>query len=53
MAKSIFCLSPAGLENFFIEVEALASQDEPNMNAIIDVAGKYGIEVVGPPLAAE
>jgi len=51
-AKSLVILTPAGLEGFFAEVESLVTQSEPDMTAILAVAGKYGIEAVGPPLAA-
>ena len=50
--KSLTLITPAGLEGFFAEVEPLVIQDEPDMNAVVAVAGKYGIQVVGPPLAA-
>jgi mannose-6-phosphate isomerase-like protein (cupin superfamily) len=50
-AKAIVILSPAGLEQFFAEVEPLATQTEPDMNAMLTLIGKYGVEPVGPPLA--
>ena len=49
-AKSLVILTPSNLEGFFAEVEPLVSQDEPNMNAVLDIAGKYGLEIIGPPL---
>ncbi|MCB0209981.1 MAG: cupin domain-containing protein [Anaerolineae bacterium] len=45
-ARALVVLTPAGLENFFIEIEPLVIQAEPNMAAILTVAAKYGIEVV-------
>jgi quercetin dioxygenase-like cupin family protein len=50
--KSLVLLTPAGLENFFAEVEPLATQAEPDMRAIVPLATKYGIQLAGPPLAA-
>jgi mannose-6-phosphate isomerase-like protein (cupin superfamily) len=50
-ARSLVALTPAGLEDFFAEVEPLATQAEPDMTAILAVAARHGIEAVGPPLA--
>ncbi len=50
-ARSIALLTPAGLEGFFREVEDLLSKGEPDMASVLSVAGKYGLEAIGPPLA--
>lgn len=52
ITRVLFWATPAGFEGFFIEVEALGIANEPNMTAIIDIAGKYGVEVVGAPMQA-
>jgi quercetin dioxygenase-like cupin family protein len=52
IVKALTLLTPAGLESFFVKVEPLLTQNEPDMTAVIAVASKYGIEVVGPPMAA-
>jgi quercetin dioxygenase-like cupin family protein len=49
-ARALTLVTPAGLEPFFAEVEPLLTQGEVNMAAVVAVASKYGIEVVGPPL---
>ena len=48
--KSLALLSPAGLEGFFEEVEPLLTEGEPDMTAVLEIAGRYGIEAVGPPI---
>ncbi len=52
-ARALVILMPGGLERFFAEVEPLVTQAEPDMTAVLTVAAKYGIEAVGPPLAAQ
>lgn len=49
-SKALALLTPAGLEAFFVDVEGLLSEGEPDMDAVIQTAAKYGLEVVGPPL---
>jgi quercetin dioxygenase-like cupin family protein len=51
--KTLTLLTPAGLEEFFAEIEPLVIQNEPDMTAVVAVASKYGIEVVGLPLTAK
>lgn len=50
-AHTLCIISPAGLEGFFAEVEPLVARAEPDMAAVMGVAAKYGIEVLGPPMA--
>lgn len=50
-ARVLAALTPGGLEQFFAEVEPLATVEEPDMAAVLRVASRYGIEAVGPPLA--
>lgn len=46
--RALVVLSPGGLEGFFAEVEPLMVQAEPDMQSILTMAGKYGIEVIPP-----
>lgn len=48
--RSLVMTTPGGLERFFADVEPLAMRDEPDMPAILSVAARHGVEVVGPPL---
>ncbi len=41
---------PPGLEGFFEEVEPLLTEGEPDMTAVLEIAGRYGLEAVGPPI---
>jgi quercetin dioxygenase-like cupin family protein len=52
-ARALVVLTPSGLECFFIEVELLVTQAEPDMTEILSIATKYGIEAVGPPLSRQ
>lgn len=49
-SKTLALLTPAGLEGFFPEVEPLLVGGEPDMEAVLGVAGRFGITAVGPPL---
>ena len=42
-------ISPPGLEAFFEEVDVLARQGPPDMGRVVALAGKYGVEFLGPP----
>ena len=42
-------VSPPGFEAFFEEVDVLARQGPPDMGQIVALAGKYGVEFLGPP----
>ena len=48
----LIILAPAGLDQFFIELDALLKQsEEPNMPATAALHAKFGMELLGPPLA--
>ena len=49
-AKVMVIITPGGFEEFVLESEALTAQGEPDMEAILALSAKYGIEMVGPPL---
>ena len=42
-------ISPPGLEAFFEEVDVLGRQGPPDMGQVVALAGKYGVEFLGPP----
>ena len=42
-------ISPPGLEAFFEEVDVLARQGPPDVGKVVALAGKYGVEFLGPP----
>ena len=46
-AKLLQIFSPPGFEQFFEEIDGLS-----DLNEIIAIAPKYGMEIVGPPLGA-
>lgn len=51
--KLLLVVEPAGLDEFFIELDALLKESEqPNMPAIAALHEKYRMELLGPPLAA-
>jgi hypothetical protein len=42
-------ISPPGFEAFFEEVDVLARQGPPDMGQVVALAGKYGVDFLGPP----
>lgn len=51
--KLLIILEPAGLDAFFIELDVLLKQSaEPDMPAVAALHAKFGMELLGPPLAA-
>ena len=44
-------ISPPGFEAFFEELDGLAQQGPPDMGQVVALAGKYGLEILGPPPA--
>jgi len=50
----LIILAPAGLDDFFVELDALLKQGgEPDMPAIAALHAKFGMELLGPPLAMQ
>jgi quercetin dioxygenase-like cupin family protein len=46
-------VEPAGLDDFFIELDALLKATHPpDMGAVADLHSRYSLELLGPPLAA-
>lgn len=51
--KLLLVVAPAGLDDFFIELDALLkSSAEPPMPKIAELHAKYKMELLGPPMAA-
>jgi quercetin dioxygenase-like cupin family protein len=49
----LIVVQPAGLEDFFIELSAATTKmTEPDMDVIVSIFEKHGMEVMGPPLGA-
>jgi hypothetical protein len=42
-------ISPPGFEAFFEELDVLAQQGPPDTGQVVALAGKYGLEILGPP----
>ncbi|KAA2236326.1 cupin domain-containing protein [Salinarimonas soli] len=48
--RLLITMSPGGAEGFFEEVDRLGLHPARNMPEIVALAGRYGLEFVGPPL---
>lgn len=48
--RMIIVIEPAGIENFFAEIAALTGP--PDLAKALPIFGKYGLELLGPPLGA-
>ncbi len=44
-------ITPAGFEGFFEEIGAMTSQQQQNIPHVIEIAKKYGLEILPPPNA--
>jgi quercetin dioxygenase-like cupin family protein len=42
-------ISPPGFEAFFEELDVLARQGPPDRGQVVALAGKYGVDFLGPP----
>ncbi|HZA92055.1 MAG TPA: hypothetical protein VE420_05450, partial [Gemmatimonadales bacterium] len=47
----LITLTPGEGDGFFIEVERLGLHTSRDMPQIVEIAGRYGLEFVGPPPA--
>jgi quercetin dioxygenase-like cupin family protein len=45
-------VQPAGLDSFFVDMDAAGTSKEPDFAMLAQIFQKYGLEVMGPPLAA-
>jgi quercetin dioxygenase-like cupin family protein len=51
-AKLLLIARPGGIENYFAELAARSIADTGNIAALNAIASRYGITVLGPPIAA-
>jgi hypothetical protein len=42
-------INPAGFEGFFEEIGALSPQQQQEIPRVIEIAKKYGLEILPPP----
>jgi hypothetical protein len=42
---------PGGLENYFVELAETAMNDPANVAALSAIGARYGIRLLGPPIA--
>jgi quercetin dioxygenase-like cupin family protein len=47
-AKMLMMLMPAGLEKYFEELSQLPSEEPPDMEKVIEISARYGIEFLSP-----
>jgi quercetin dioxygenase-like cupin family protein len=45
-------VQPAGLDSFFVDMDAAGNRKEPDFAMLAQIFKKYGLELLGPPLAA-
>jgi quercetin dioxygenase-like cupin family protein len=51
--KLLILTQPAGIEDFFVEIDgAMRGMSEPDMSVLLPIFHKFGMELLGPPLAA-
>jgi quercetin dioxygenase-like cupin family protein len=51
--KMLILAQPAGVENFFSEIDrAMRDMKEVDMNVLLPIFAKYGMEFLGPPIGA-
>ncbi len=51
-AKMLIIARPGGIESYFAELEICSMADPGNIAALNAIAPRYGIKVLGPPIAA-
>jgi uncharacterized cupin superfamily protein len=51
-ARMLVIAKPGGLENYFAELAERAMNDPANVAAISEIGARYGIALLGPPIAA-
>jgi mannose-6-phosphate isomerase-like protein (cupin superfamily) len=49
-AQVMLAITPGGFESYFDEVASLLAGGPPDPDALRELAGRYGVENVGPPL---
>ena len=51
-ARMLVIAKPGGLENYFAELAERAMNDPANVAALSEISARYGITLLGPPIAA-
>ena len=51
-ARMLVIAKPGGLENYFAELAERAMNDPANVAALSEIGARYGITLLGPPIAA-
>ena len=51
-ARMLLIAKPGGLENYFAELAEKAMNDPANVAALSEIGARYGIRLLGPPIAA-
>jgi hypothetical protein len=51
-ARMLVIAKPGGLENYFAELAEKAMNDPANVAALSAIGARYGITLLGPPIAA-
>jgi quercetin dioxygenase-like cupin family protein len=51
-ARMLVIAKPGGLENYFVELAEKAMNDPANVAALSEIGARYGITLLGPPIAA-
>jgi len=51
-ARMLVIAKPGGLENYFAELAERAMNDPTNVAALSEIGARYGIVLLGPPIAA-
>jgi mannose-6-phosphate isomerase-like protein (cupin superfamily) len=51
-ARMLIIAKPGGLENYFVELAQRDMSDPANVAALSEISGRYGVLVLGPPIAA-
>jgi len=51
-ARMLVIAKPGGLENYFAELAERATNDPANVAALSEIGARYGITLLGPPIAA-
>ena len=51
-ARMLVIAKPGGLENYFAELAERSMNDPANVAAISEISARYGITLLGPPIAA-
>ena len=51
-ARMLVIAKPGGLENYFAELAERAMNDPANLAALSEMGARYGVVLLGPPIAA-